>query len=322
LFQFENFWNYSHFAPHAMDSLALIRTFREVAHRGSFSDAAKSLGMSKANASKYVSALEEVFGVRLLNRSTRNVSLTDAGALLLERSEPLLDMVNSTRDELISMAALPSGRLRMSVVSSLGDGEFTELLAKFARQHPKVHLSIEYTNRRVDLVEEAVDLAIRVGRLTDSDLIVRKLRPIRFALAASPAYWAAHGKPQSPQDMTNHQCLIYTQDNSNRSGHAQWLFENSPGQTYAVNVRGHFDATDGRAHRLFALAGLGVTYLPRPIIEDDIAAGSLETALDDHLPSDIWLMAAYTQRRHNSAALRALLDFLLQHLQPSSSNAA
>ncbi|MBS7806619.1 LysR family transcriptional regulator [Variovorax sp. PCZ-1] len=300
-----------------MDSLALIRTFREVAHRGSFSDAAKVLGTSKANASKYVSALEEVFGVRLLHRSTRNVSLTDAGALLLERSEPLLDMVNSTREDLLSMAAQPSGRLRMSVVSSLGDGEFTALLAEFAKLHPKVHLSMEYTNRRVDLVDEAVDLAIRVGRLTDSDLIVRKLRPISFALAASPAYWKMHGKPNTPHDMANHQCLIYTQENSNRSGHSQWLFESSPGQTYAVNVRGNFDATDGRAHRLFALAGQGVTYLPLQIIEDDIDQGTLETALDDHLPSDIWLMAVYTQRRHNSAALRALLDFLQARLQTS-----
>jgi DNA-binding transcriptional LysR family regulator len=297
-----------------MDSLALIRTFREVAHRGSFSDAAKALGTSKANASKYVAALEEVFGVRLLHRSTRNVSLTDAGTLLLERSEPLLDMVNSTREDLLSMAAQPSGRLRMSVVSALGDGEFTMLLAEFSKRYPKVHLSVEYTNRRVDLVEEAVDLAIRVGRLTDSDLIVRKLRTISFALAASPAYWKAHGKPVTPQDMTDHNCLIYTQDNSNRSGHSQWLFESAPSKTYAINVRGNFDATDGRAHRLFALAGLGVTYLPRQIIEEDIANGTLETALDAYLPSDIWLMAVYTQRRHNSAALRALLDFLQSQL--------
>jgi DNA-binding transcriptional LysR family regulator len=300
-----------------MDSLVLIRTFREVAHRGSFSQAAKALGTSKANTSKYVSALEEVFGVRLLNRSTRSVSLTDAGALLLERSEPLLDMVNSTREDLISMAAQPSGRLRVSVVSSLGDDDFTTLLAEFAKLHPKVHLSVEYTNRRVDLVDEAVDLAIRVGRLTDSELIVRKLRPISFALAASPAYWKEHGKPNAPHDMTNHQCLIYTQDNSNRSGHSQWLFESSPGQTYPVNVRGNFDATDGRAHRLFALAGLGVTYLPRQIIEDDIAQGTLETVLDAHLPSDVWLMAVYSQRRHNSAALRSLLDFLQAKLQAS-----
>ncbi len=299
-----------------MDSLALIRTFREVAHRGSFSDAAKALGTSKANTSKYVSALEEVFGVRLLNRSTRSVSLTDAGALLLERCEPLLDMVNATREELLSLAAQPSGRLRMSVVSSVGDGEFTALLAEFARLYPKVHLSIEYTNRRVDLVEEAVDLAIRVGRMTDSEFIQRKLRPMRFALAASPTYWQAHRQLASPQDLVNHSALIYTQDNSNRSGYSQWLFESEPGKTYSVNVRGNFDATDGRAHRQFALAGQGVAYLPRMLIEDDIANGMLVTALDEHLPTDVWLMAVYTQRRHNSAALRALLDFLQKRLQP------
>jgi DNA-binding transcriptional LysR family regulator len=298
-----------------MDSLVLIRTFREVAHRGSFSDAAKALGTSKANASKYVAALEEVFNVRLLNRSTRNVSLTDAGALLLERCEPLLDMVNSTREDLLSMAVQPSGRLRMSVMSSLGDSDFTEQLAAFSQAYPKVHLSVEYTNRQVNLVEEAVDLAIRVGRMTDSDLIVRKLRPIRFALVASPAYWQAHGKPTTPQDLASHNCLIYTQDNSNRSGHSQWMFESSAGKVYPVNVRGNFDSTEGSAHRKFALASLGIAYLPRLIIEEDIASGQLETALMDHLPSDIWLMAVYTQRRHNSAALRALLDFLQSKLK-------
>jgi DNA-binding transcriptional LysR family regulator len=298
-----------------MDSLALIRTFREVAHRGSFSDAAKALGTSKANTSKYVSALEEVFGVRLLNRSTRNVSLTDAGALLLERCEPLLDMVNATREELLSLAAQPSGRLRMSVVSSVGDGEFTALLAEFVKLHPKVHLSIEYTNRRIDLVEEAVDLAIRVGRMTDSELIQRKLRQVRFAVAASPSYWQTHGRLNTPEDLSSHNCLIYTQDNSNRSGYSQWLFEKEPGKTYPVNVRGNFDATDGRAHRQFALAGQGILYVPRMIIEDDIAKGTLVTALDEDMPTDVWLMAVYTQRRHNSAALRALLDFLQKQLQ-------
>jgi DNA-binding transcriptional LysR family regulator len=256
-----------------------------------------------------------LFGVRLLHRSTRSVSLTDAGALLLERSEPLLGMVDSAREEMLNLAAQPSGRLRMSVVSSMGDSDFTALLAHFCQSYPKVHLSIEYTNRRVDLVDEAVDLAIRVGRIQDSDLIVRKLRPVSFALAASPAYWQIHGKPRSPQDLSAHNCLIYTQENSNRSGHSQWIFESAPGKSYTVPVHGNFDATDGRAHRQFALAGRGVTYLPRPIIDEDIARGTLETVLDDHMPSDVWLSAVYAQRRHNSAALRALLDFLQSKLR-------
>jgi DNA-binding transcriptional LysR family regulator len=164
-------------------------------------------------------------------------------------------------------------------------------------------------------VDEAVDLAIRVGRIQDSDLIVRKLRPVSFALAASPAYWQIHGKPRSPQDLSAHNCLIYTQENSNRSGHSQWIFESAPGKSYTVPVHGNFDATDGRAHRQFALAGRGVTYLPRPIIDEDIARGTLETVLDDHMPSDVWLSAVYAQRRHNSAALRALLDFLQSKLR-------
>ena len=136
----------------------------------------------------------------------------------------------------------------------------------------------------------------------------RKQLPNSLALLPKPP---ADG---SPQQLADHQCLIYTQDNSARSGHAQWLFETVPGKVTTVNVRGKFDATDGRAHRQFALAGLGITYVPRPIVQEDLAVGDLVSVLDECMPRDVWLMAVYSQRRHNSAALRALLDFLQQRL--------
>jgi DNA-binding transcriptional LysR family regulator len=297
-----------------MDSLEMIHTFREVVARGGFSKAANSLGMSKANVSKYVSNLEERLGVRLLHRSTRSISLTDAGSLLLERSEPLMDLVNNTRNELVARAAEPSGRVRMSVVSTLSEGEFSELLIEFAQKYPKVHLSVEYTNRRVDLVEEAVDVVIRAGRIRDSDLIVRKLRPIHMAVVATPGYWHLHGKPEHPKDLARHHAVVFNLENSSRSGQTQWEFV-WDGSRHSVPVSGLLDSNDGRALRGFVLGGLGVGYVPRVVVDEYIAQGLLESVLDAYMPSDNWLVAAYTQRRHNSAALRTLLEFLEQRFK-------
>ena len=177
-----------------MDTLQLIRTFREVAQRGSFSLAAKALDVSKANVSKYVSALELKLGSRLLNRSTRTVSLTDAGALLMKRSEPLLEMIDLASQELKQHAELPSGRLRMTAPIGLGSAELPALLADFMRRYPDVHVSLTLSNHVIDMVDQGLDLALRIGRVPDANLIVRKLRPVKMAVCATPAYWQQHGK--------------------------------------------------------------------------------------------------------------------------------
>jgi DNA-binding transcriptional LysR family regulator len=183
-----------------MDSLDLIRTFREVASHGSFSQAAKKLDMSKATVSKYVAELETRFGVRLLNRSTRSVSLTDAGQLLLDRSTPVLEMVELTQAELQDRASQPAGRLRISAPHGMGNGEFPNLLADFMRYYPDVSISLQLTNRTVDLAEEGIDVDIRSGPVEDANLIVRKLRLMQMVVCASPIYWKKHGKPEHPRD--------------------------------------------------------------------------------------------------------------------------
>lgn len=297
-----------------MDSLLLIRTFREVAARGSFSRAAISLGHSRANASKYVAELERRFGVRLFHRSTRSVSLTDAGTLLLERSEPLLDLIDNTRNDLADRAAQPSGRLRLSAVAALAAGHVRDALTSFAKSHPLVHLSIQFTNRRVDMVEEAVDVVLRVGRIVDSELIVKRLRLIPFKLVASPAYWHTHGKPTHPDELLRHAALVYTQENGARSGQATWPFL-IDGKLSTVHVAGRLDATDGAALEGFAIAGLGVALLPELVVRESLAAGLLEEALSDSIPQDVWLYAAYRQRKHMGAAQRALLDHLERTLR-------
>lgn len=295
-----------------MDSLDLIQTFREVAQRGSFSAAARALDVSKANVSKYVAALETRFGVRLFNRSTRTVSLTDAGRLLLERSGPLVEMIELTRDELQQRARQPSGRLRITAPHGLTQTELPQLLAEFMERYPAVTLSLHLSNRMIDLVDEGIDVALRVGRIADANLIVRKLQPVDFVVAAAPRYWEERGLPTHPDDLAEHDALNYSLLGSS----PQWRFE-VDGEPYSVPLKSRMDATDAAPLVSVALRGLGVVCLPRLLLQPHLDSGALQAALEDYSQRDVWFHAAYAQRRHNSAALKALLAFLEERWRPA-----
>jgi DNA-binding transcriptional LysR family regulator len=288
-----------------MDGLDLLKTFREVAARGSFSRAATVLGMSKATVSKYVAQLETRFGVRLLNRSTRSVSLTDAGHLLLERSKPLMEMIELTETELQDHAGRPQGRLRVTAPHGLGQGALPSLIGDFMAAYPDVHVSLHLSNRVIDLVEEGVDVAVRLGRIRNDNLIVRRLRPMDMVLCATPAYWARRGIPRKPDDMRRHDVLTYS-----LAGGAPHLPFELDGEPYSVPVRSRMDANDAAPLIGVALGGLGAACVPAIMAQPHIERGALVPVLKEYMPSDMWLYAAYSQRRHNSAALRALLDFL------------
>ncbi len=288
-----------------MDTLELIRTFREVASRGSFSMAARSLDVSKANVSKYVAELETRLGVRLLNRTTRTVSLTDAGALLLERSAPLVEMIELTRLELQQRSRLPSGRLRLTAPQGLGHNQLPLLLAKFLAKYPDVTVSLDLSNHVLDMVHEGIDLALRVGPIPDGNVIVRKLQQLPFVVCATPAYWEQRGLPAHPDDLADHDALTFS---ARDSGH-EWRFE-IDGQPYDVPVRSRINTTDPMPLVALALQGLGMLWVPRNIVEEHLQSGALQGVLQDYSPRDVWLYAAYTQRRHNSAALKAMLAFL------------
>ncbi|RZL65211.1 MAG: LysR family transcriptional regulator [Variovorax sp.] len=289
-----------------MDGLDLLKTFREVAARGSFSRAATVLGMSKANVSKYVALLEERFGVRLLNRSTRSVSITDAGQLLLDRSTPLLEMIELTETELRQHAGEPRGRLRITAPHGLGLSDLPALMGEFMTAHPQVHLSLHLTNRVIDLADEGVDVALRLGRIRDENLIVRRLRPMELVLCAAPAYWARRGMPKAPDDMRRHDVLTYS-----LAGNTPTLPFEVEGQPYIVPVHSRMDANDAVPLIGGALAGLGAVCVPSMMVQPHVDRGALVPVLKEFMPSDLWLYAAYLQRRHNSGALRALLDFLV-----------
>ncbi len=288
-----------------MDTLELLRTFRAVAVRASFSIAARDLNVSKANVSKYVAQLEARLGTRLLNRSTRTVSLTDAGSLLLERSTPLIDMMELTREELQQRSREPSGRVRLTAPHGLGTIQLPAVLADFMKRFPEVRISLYLDNHPVDMVEEGIDLALRVGCITDANLIVRKLRRIEMVVCATPDYWMEHGIPAHPDDLASHDALTY----SLLGPHPEWRFL-IEGEMHRVAVRSRLDATDAVPLVHMALQSRGIIYIPRLLVQNLIDSGALQTVLPGLSPDDLWLYAAYTQRRHNSAALKALLAFL------------
>ncbi|WP_394787058.1 LysR substrate-binding domain-containing protein [Rhodoferax sp.] len=288
-----------------MDTLELIRTFREVAARGGFSRAAKTLDVSKANVSKYVAELELRLGTRLLNRSTRTVSLTDAGDLLLERSKPLLEMMALTRDELAHRSQEPSGRLRMTAPQGIGSVELPALLAEFMTRYPEVHISLDLSNRVLDMVEEGLDLALRVGNTPNENLIARKLRRIDVVICATPTYWLQRGIPLHPDQLSEHDAITLSMHGT----HPEWRFKVN-GKPHSVPVRSRMDATDPVPLVHMALHGMGVARLPRLLVQSHLDSGALQAVLGDFRADDVWLYAAYTQRRHNSAALKALLAFM------------
>ncbi len=289
-----------------MDGLDLIKTFREVAFRRSFSRAAISLGMSKATLSRYVAELEDRSGVRLLNRSTRSLSLTDAGQVLLERSTELVAMAENTLNDLQAHGAHPRGRLRMSAPHGLIAGWLSDVIAEFIKLYPDVYVSLVFTNSAIDLIEEGIDIHLTGGRIDDMNLIVRRLVQFEMVVCASPSYWAQRGMPRVPEDLARHDVLSYS------AAPATHLRFEAAGEAYEVPVHSRMEANDAVALIELALRGAGVAYVPEPLAQSHLERGALVPVLREHMPHDHWLYAAYSQRRHNSAAMRAMLDFLEQ----------
>ncbi len=288
-----------------MDSLDLIQIFREVARRGSFSATARAQGVSPASVSKAIAQLEARFDLRLFNRTTRKVSLTDAGQLLFERSGALLELIDLTQSELHDRATRPSGMLSLTAPHGLMQTDLPAMLGHFMQRHEQVTLQLHVTDREVNLAEEGVDLAFRVGPIHDANLIVRRLLPIDYVAAASPDYWRRRGKPSHPEELRLHAQLAWTlQDQAPR-----WLFM-VKGKPLELPLQPVFSATNQAPLATLATQGLGVVWAARRALAPYLERGELEPALEAFSPTDIWLHVAYMQRRHNSAALRALLAHL------------
>ncbi len=281
--------------------------FARVVDDGSFTHAAASLGVSKSFASKQVSRLEDRLGVRLLNRTTRRVTITDVGAAFYERVKVLLADLEDAEATVQELHESPRGTLRVSLPVSFGIQYAAPLVAQFLALHPQLAIDVDYLDRRVDILAEGYDMVVRIGKLTDSSLIARKLASSRLHICASPAYLAEHGVPTRPDDLRDHQCLLYRYLGT---GHTHtWHFTGPSGQK-AVRVTGRMIANSGEAMMDAAIRGLGVVRLPDFIVGNALRRGDLTPILDEWTLDGAGIWALYPHSRHLSAKVRLFVEFL------------
>jgi DNA-binding transcriptional LysR family regulator len=292
-----------------MDIVSSMKIFVAVVDNGSFAAAADRLDMSRAMASKSLAALEDHLGTRLLNRTTRRLSLTEAGMAFYERSVQILADVWEAEQVAGRMAAEPRGTLKVTMPLTYGLHRLGPVIADYVKRHPQVKLDLSLNDRKIDLVEEGFDVAIRIGRMPESGLIARKLGTVHGVVVGAPDYLARHGKPEVPADLVGHVCLGY----SLASLGDEWRLK-GPDGLVGVRCSGSIRADNGDMLRLAAIAGSGLIFQPRFIVEEDIRAGRLEQVLSDYTSEELGIHAVYPSRRHLSAKVRTFVDFLVSEL--------
>ena len=295
-----------------MDVFAAMTAFARVAETRSFSEAARRLGTSKSVVSRQIMALEADLGARLFHRTTRSMTMTEAGEGYYERVSRILTEVDEANQSVTRLQTAPRGRLRVNAPMTFGIRHLAPAIPDFLALHPEVEIDRTMNDRFVDLIDEGYDMAVRIGRLTDSALVARKLAPLRRVVCASPAYLAARGVPLSPADLAAHDCLSY----SNMAAAAEWSFAGPDGKPMSVEVRGRLRVNNGDALRIAALRGLGLANQPSVIIGADLQAGTLVGVLTDYVIQDGGIYAVYPHLRHLSPKVRAFVDFLAERFGP------
>jgi len=295
-----------------MDKLAAMDAFRAVVEENGFTAAAAKRRMSKSAISKLVKDLEAELGVALLNRTTRRLSLTEAGERYLERCRRVLAEVEEADAEVTALTVNPRGLLRVNAALSFSLQHLAPLLPEFLNQYPDLRVDLTLADRFVDLVDEGIDVAIRIGRLSDSSLIARKLGATRRIVCAAPDYLKAHGTPAHPRDLTDHTCLRYTLLEAG----SEWSFLEE-GEAFSVPVKGPLEVNNGDAIRQAALGGMGLCFLPAFTVHEDIVTGRLVPVLEDFESPPLGIYAVYPPSRHLSAKVRAFVDFLADHFGKS-----
>lgn len=289
-----------------MDRLRAFEVFTTVVSRGGFARAGDALETSPANITRYVNELEAYLGARLLNRTSRRLSLTEAGEALYERARAILEEIAEAEAAASANVAEPQGRLRINAPLSFGVLHLAPLWPKFMALYPRVELDIDLSDRVVDLVEEGYDLAIRISRGGSQAHVARKLATSRNIICASPDYLKARGTPATPDDLTAHRCLAY----SYTAMAEDWRLTDAQGREATVRMRPVMYSNNGDTARAAALAGQGVIWQPTFIVGEDLRAGRLVRVLPDWSLPDIDILAVYPTRRHLSAKVRLMVDFL------------
>jgi DNA-binding transcriptional LysR family regulator len=291
-----------------MDRLRAFEMFVAVAGKGSFTRAAEALDTSPANVTRYVNELEAHLATRLINRSSRRLSLTEAGQALHERARAILDEVAETEAIASSAALSPRGRLRINAPLSFGILHLAPLWPRFLARHPEIELDVDLVDRLVDLVGEGYDLAVRISRGGSQALVARRLAASRNIVCAAPDYIARRGAPQTPADLLNHDCIGY----SGAATADEWHLADESSQPHAVKVPCVMHSNNGDTVRAAALAGLGIIWQPTFLIGGDLRQGRLVPLLPGYRMADIDVLAVYPSRRYLSAKVRVMVDFLAE----------
>ncbi|HYH17305.1 MAG TPA: LysR family transcriptional regulator [Azospirillum sp.] len=294
-----------------MDRLDDMLAFIKVVDTRSFTAAADKLNLSKSVVSRRISELENRLGARLLNRTTRKLSLTEVGQAFYERCTRILADLDEAERAVTDLHAAPRGRLKVNAPLSFGLLHLAPAVAAFMERYPDIEIDIDLNDRYVDLIDEGYDVAVRIGRLRDSSLIAKRLAPNRRAVCASPSYLERHGWPQTPEDLANHQCLLYT----NVPLAEQWQFRVN-GETRTVRVSGSLYANNGDILLSAAIAGRGIVVSPTFLCGPALSAGQLRCLLFDCTVSESAVYAVYPQNRHLSPKVRAFVDFLAARFGP------
>lgn len=296
-----------------MDELYKIRAFLGVVEKGSFSAAARHEGVSVSSIARRVAALEEDLGVRLLNRNTRSLSVTEAGAHFCERTKEAVRELDSAKLEATSFQTSVKGMLKVSMRVSIGAMVLPKI-KEFLERHPDVTLDLSLTDERLDLLQNTIDVAVWIGQLNDSDLIARLLSPGRRVVCASPGYLEQHGIPQHPSELQNHVCLPHRAPNYDGT----WRFTKD-GERFDFRANGSFQSSSPLALMSTAMAGLGLVVLQYFMVEAELKAGTLVAVLTDYHVSpteaDTAIYAVYPHSRYLSPKARAFIDFLVELFQ-------
>lgn len=291
----------------AVDKLRAMEVFVRVVETGSITRAADGLGLPKATATTLLQRLEAELGVRLLNRTTRRVSVTPDGAAYYERCVAILSQVRETEESLASHHSAPRGRLRVDVPTLMARSVFVPALPRFFALYPDVELALASSERRADLIEEGVDCAVWSGEITESSIVARRVGFLYFATCAAPSYLATHGAPRHPDELRSHRCINHF---SPRTGKVlEWAFSRD-GERVETALAGHVALDDENSYVAAAEAGLGIAQIPAFVLKDAMERGTLELVLGDWFPEPSPLYVVYPQHRHLSRKVRVFVDWV------------
>jgi DNA-binding transcriptional LysR family regulator len=295
----------------AIDIVMSMRVFTAVVEAGSFAGAADKLDLSRGMATRYVAQLEEHLGVRLLQRTTRKLSLTEAGNDYNERAIQILTMIAEAESSVAQEASVPRGVLKVSSSNAFGARHLGLAITEYLQQYPGVQVDVTLNDRVVDLVEEGFDIAIRVATKIEPGLVARKLARARLLVCASPGYLKKHGVPKAPGDLVKHQCLTYAYVSSPN----EWRFRRE-GVEQSVLVSGGLSGNSGDILRSAAAGGLGITLQPDFMVYEALRERKLVRILPDWETDDLTIFAVYPNRKFLPPKVRSFIDFLVDRFSP------